>query len=558
MSAHADWLDRFFSAYYRHRPVEATFIGIHDYDDQLPDLSERGLADLMAEMERLLADCPADAAEDPILTLDCRLARDFLTIQLAECQGSHYWRGNPSLHVGEAIFGVLGLFLRDYAPLPERVRAAIGRLRGIPAFLGNARSIIGAAPAAWIERAARECDGALAFLGSGVDLLIAEYAITTPGLRDAAREAAAAFVAFREWLVRDCLPRATTDYAAGSDFFDLLMARGHHFAQESGAMLRHAREVLAETEDELARRAEGIGVATGDWRAALAQLADRRPDTADYLNRYRATWAAMWQVSNERDLLTWPDFPIRYQPIPAWARGCAPYLYFLHYRAPGPFDLPRVAVHPYLVTPIDTTYPVAEQEALLRATNDAVIKTNHVIHHGGIGHHLQNWHAARAASRIGQIAAVDCASRLAMFSGGTMAEGWSSYTTGLLAEVGFLSPLEEFAELHARLRQAGRSICDIALHRGDISLNDAAALYERIGMAPAAAQAEAVKNSSFPGAAVIYLFGTDAIRDLRATLAARQGSRFSLRAFHDSFLAHGSIPVPLIAQRMLASDEGEE
>ncbi|MFN8537737.1 MAG: DUF885 family protein [Thermomicrobiales bacterium] len=551
MSPHIAWLDQFFATYYRLHPVDATFIGVHAHDDQLPDLSEHGLADQITAMETLLATCPSDLPADPTLALDCQLARDFLTIQLAECRGTHFWRTNPSLHVGEAIFGVLALFLRDHAPLPDRTRAAIARLRAIPTFLARAQTTITSAPLAWIERAARECDGALAFLTGGLDLLIAENAITTPGLRDAARDAATAFATFRDWLLRDLSPRATANYAAGSDFFDLLMSRGHHFDRDSAAMLTYAQSVLAETEAELARRAETFGVAPGNWRAALAQLADHHPTTADYLDRYRTTWAAMHRTATDHDLLTWPDFPIRYQPIPAWAQSCAPYLYFLHYRAPAPFDLPRLPVHPYLVTPIDTTYPREEQQSRLRATNDAVIKTNHVIHHGGIGHHVQNWHAARAASRIGQIAAVDCASRIAFFSGGTMAEGWSSYTTGLLAEVGFLTPLEQFAELHARLRQAARSIADIGLHRHDISLQDATALYERIGMTPAAAHVEAVKNSTFPGAAVIYLFGTDAIRTLRTTLAAQHGPTFTLRTFHDQLLAHGSIPIPLIAKKML-------
>ena len=30
-------LDAFFAAYYRRCPVSATFIGVHDYDDRLPD-----------------------------------------------------------------------------------------------------------------------------------------------------------------------------------------------------------------------------------------------------------------------------------------------------------------------------------------------------------------------------------------------------------------------------------------------------------------------------------------------------------------------------------------
>lgn len=551
MPTHADWLDRFFAAYYRRRPVDATFIGVHDDDDRLPDLSANGVADLVAEMEGLLASCPPGAATDPIVALDCELARDFLAIQLAECRGRHSWVGNPCLYTGEAIFGVLALFLRDYAPLPERVRAAIGRLRAVPTLLAQGRANMASAPAAWTARARAECDGALAFLGAGVDRLIADYAITTPGFREAADGAAAAFAAFRDWLRDDLRPAPPDAIAAGSDIFDLLLARGHHFADDGATLAARAREVLAATEEELARGAEAFGVAPGDWRAALARLAERHPAAEGYLDRFRATWAAMRRAALDHDLITWPDFPIEYRPVPAWARGCAPYLYFLPYRAPGPFDLPRVPVHPYLVPPLDGLSPEAQAERL-RANNDAVIATNHVIHHGGLGHHVQNWYAARAASRVGQIAAVDCAARIAWFSGGTMAEGWSCYTTGLMAEVGALSPLETYAEGYARLRQAARAICDAGLHLGDMSLDGAATFYaDHAGLAPAAARAEATKNSLFPGAAIIYLFGTDAVRDLRAAVAAREGPAFSLRAFHDRFLAHGSLPVPVIARLML-------
>lgn len=70
-------------------------------------------------------------------------------------------------------------------------------------------------------------------------------------------------------------------------------------------------------------------VRAGDWRAALALLNERHPTADGYLDRYRQTWAAMQRAAVEHDLVTWPDFPIRYQPIPAWARGCAPYLYLL-------------------------------------------------------------------------------------------------------------------------------------------------------------------------------------------------------------------------------------
>ena len=255
--------------------------------------------------------------------------------------------------------------------------------------------------------------------------------------------------------------------------------------------------------------------------------------------------------AEQHALLTWPDYPIRYVPQPEWARAAAPHLYFLFYHAPAPFD--RLPDHEYLVTPIEPDMPPDEIERRLRATNDSAIKLNHVVHHGAIGHHVQNWHAARAESRIGQIAAVDCAARIAMFCGGTMAEGWACYTTELMDQFGFLTPLEHFSELHTRMRMAARALVDVRLHTGTITLDQAVAFYrDRAGMAPAAAQAEAVKNSMYPGTAMMYLLGTDGIHGLRRELADRPG--FELRAFHDRLLSFGSIPVPLIAAEMRKQD----
>ena len=48
-----DPIDAFINAYCRRRPVSASFLGINDYDELLPDLSEKGVADTVAEMQSL-------------------------------------------------------------------------------------------------------------------------------------------------------------------------------------------------------------------------------------------------------------------------------------------------------------------------------------------------------------------------------------------------------------------------------------------------------------------------------------------------------------------------
>jgi uncharacterized protein (DUF885 family) len=543
------WLDRFFLALYAADPVSATFIGVHDRDHLLPDYSEDGAGAALAEMRALLAACP-DAERDARTALeriDLRLARGHLEIRIREYESAHFHRGNPAVYTSEAVFGVLSLFLTDFAPIGERVEAAVERLRAVPELLAQGRANVRSAPVAWTERALRECTGALAFLGEGIDLLAASERIPGRALRDAANTAAAAFRAYRDHLASGLLGRPHDRYGCGEEMLALCMRAGHHIETAPDELARWAESELEAAEARLQAGARALG-GTGPAES-LARLADAHPPAERYYQRYGEEWASVRAAVEANALLTWPDSPIRYVPRPPWSRAAAPYLYFLFYRSPAAYGRPPV--HDYLVTPIEPDMPADERTRLLRENNDAVIRLNHVIHHGGIGHHVQNWHAFRSPSRIGRIAAVDCASRIALLCGGTMAEGWACYATDLMGEIGFLTPLEQLAELRSRTRMCARALVDVRLHQRRLTLEDAAALYEtRAGMSHAAASAEAVKNSMHPGAALMYLAGRDAIHTLRKELSARAGAGFDLRTFHDRFLSFGSIPVSLIAQAM--------
>ncbi|MGQ0568011.1 MAG: DUF885 family protein [Armatimonadota bacterium] len=543
-------LDAFFDWYYRTYPVNATFIGVHDHDGRLPDYSDGGIGDALAGitfLQQRLRDLPPEPLTEAE-SLDRKLVDGFLDIQRWEYASTHFHRGNPCVFTGEAAFGVIALFLRPFAPFPTRMEAALERMMAIPTLLAQGRHVR-RAPRAWTERAIRECAGALAFFQGGVEILIREEGIEHPGFRAAVSTAAAAFRDFQDYLETDLLRHPADDYACGGDALDLLLRRGHFLDMDAAAVRGLAEEHMATCEAHLETHASGLGATS--WREALALLPDRHPTVAQYYARYTNVWQDARNAAETRGLVTWPDYPIRYVPQPVWAREAVPHLYFLFYRSPSSFD--RLPMVDYLVTPIDPDMPPEEQTRRLRATNDSVITLNHVVHHGGLGHHVQNWYAFRAASRVGQVAAVDCAGRIAMYCGGTMAEGWACYATDLMDEIGFLEPLERLAQAHTRLRIAARALVDVKLHTCEWTLEEAAACYrDRVGMSPDAAHAEAVKNSMFPGTALMYLVGTEQIHRLRRDLAARRPG-FDLRRFHDRFLSYGSVPVSLICAAMRES-----
>gem|GEM_PF-314681 len=565
-------LNAFFAQYFARNPVTATFTGIHAHDHRLPDWSPQARLLEIDEMRAVHAQVSADHpyphdgfaafARDPD-ALDAELARANLDVRIAEAQSSHFHRRNPALWTGEAIFGCVSLMIRPFAPFEERLPALAARLSAIPEFLAALReTLTEPTPAVWTQRALRECAAAEELFNVGLLQWLALHqpsadrhslhanslpSSSVDAVFAAAARARAAFADTARWLEAR-VDAGDHNPACGEELLAVLLTRGH-FCEEA------PRQLLARATDAMKNAHEQLTLALvpfeGSWSRAQSAMAEDCCTLDEYYGAFERRWQEIRAGVTRHDAVTWPRWPIRYVPIPPWASASAPRLYWLFYRSPAPFD--PYDVYDYVVTPVDDTLDETTQRAQLAAWNHSVITLNHVVHHGGVGHHVQNWHARhRSTSRIGTLAAVDAASRIGMFLGGTMAEGWACYATGLTEELGLLSDLEVISERHTSVRLLARAIVDLRLHLGDWTFAQGIAYYEeQVGMSHDVAVAETTKNSMFPATALMYWLGTQTIRDLRAQLrSTRSDAEFSLKAFHDELLSRGAIPVPLVARLM--------
>jgi hypothetical protein len=314
------------------------------------------------------------------------------------------------------------------------------------------------------------------------------------------------------------------------------------------ALRSRAERGLAESRATLEQMAEALD--RNGWPGIEARLRADHPTVDDYLATFEREWHACRQACAAAEVVTWPDYPLRYATIPTHTRDVAPQLYYLFYRSPAPFD--GAPAHEAVVPTIDPADTGEERRRRLEAANRSVIRLNHVIHHGALGHHVQNWFASRSASRIGQIAAVDCASRIGLFCGGTMAEGWACYAVDLMEEIGHLTALERVAHQHSRVRLLARACLDIGIHGDGWTTEQASRFWQQaLGASAESAAGEVTRASMFPATAIMYWLGTTSIHDLRAAMVAREGAGFSLRRFHDRVLAHGSLPVTVVTALML-------
>jgi uncharacterized protein (DUF885 family) len=115
-------------------------------------------------------------------------------------------------------------------------------------------------------------------------------------------------------------------------------------------------------------------------------------------------------------------------------------------------------------------------------------------------------------------------------------------------------PVFRMFQLKDQLWRAVRVVVDIGMHTGELDVD--AAVDELVRVADLErpnAVAEVRRYTSSPTYQICYAIGKDEIRTLRTRCRALDGAAFRLGAFHDELLSFGTLPVPLIADAMLAA-----
>ena len=221
---------------------------------------------------------------------------------------------------------------------------------------------------------------------------------------------------------------------------------------------------------------------------------------------------------------------------PAFLRSSVPYA---AYSRPGPLDASRIG-HFY-VTPVAKDAPREVQERQLAAHNVYDIPGT-VWHEAYPGHHLQFVYAKDLKSKVRKLN-----------DSPLLSEGWGLYCEELAYETGYYTnDKERLMQLNWRLQRAARVVLDVSLHAGKMSYDDAVRfLVEKVRMNREQAIGSVTDYTKMPTYFPSYLLGMLEIVRIREGFRARLGARFTLREFHERFLAFGNVPPALIESELI-------
>ena len=541
------FIDEYLEFLYENAPTAAAGDGMHAHDDRLDDLSRasvdaqgRELGGFARRLDRITT--RSLTAEEQ---LERRMLADHIRGRLYELDEVRPWERDPRHYADLLAAALAGQALFDHAPVEERARRVVSKLRQTPRFLEAAAANVEDPPGIFIKAGAERFDSVAAFIDRDLPRAFRrlEDLHLLGDLADAAAEATAAIQRYTEHL-RDALaPRSRATFRLGRERFDGRLRHREGIGLGAEQLLSIAERELAREQSrfcEVAARIDSKADPADAWR----QVRRRHPEPGALVRTVSGQLADLVSFIERNDLVTLPDDPsIVVAPTPGCLRGTQAGV-----RPPGPFE-PRALASCYYVADVDPSWPAERREEHLRDLNFATLWSLSA-HEAYPGHHLHFLHQRRVRGAL---------RKSLLFAPVSFVEGWAHYAGHMVMEAGLARGDDaiELGQVVEKLLRLARLVVGIRLHADDLSVEQGVRFFrEEAYLEEGSARREAERGTFDPDYA-LYAVGRLMLAKLRDDLEAREGSRFSLKSFHDRLLGRGSVPLWL-HRTLFLGDTGDD
>jgi uncharacterized protein (DUF885 family) len=528
-------------------PTHATLDGIHVHDDLLEDLSRHGIeveTRALAGYLRRLDEIDTGSLT-PVEKLEHRMLSANLRGRMFELEEVRTWERNPQHYADIIASSLAGQALFTYAPVAERARRVLSKLRQTPRVIQAARDNIKEPPGIFVKVGIETMRGALKFIDQELPRAFSSLddMHLLGDLADAQTEASQAVASYIDYLDTEVGPKARATFRLGQNRFEQKVKFEEGLSTPLDRLLAIALRELGETQEafrQLASKAHG-----GDPLEAWRRTKEEHPRPGQLISVARAQLDTLKTFLERQSLISLPaGEPVIVAPTPEFYRWS-----FASMWTPGPFESKPTKAYYYL-TDAEPSWPPDRQEEYLRDYNTPTLWSIS-IHEVYPGHFLHYQHLRRVESKV---------RKSIMFAPASFVEGWAHYCEQMMVEAGFERQNTSFklGQLAEALIRLVRVIVGIRLHTEDMSVEQGVRLFREEAFLEEATARREAERGTFDPTYLVYSVGKLMLLKLRQDCKQHQGKAFSLKTFHDTVLANGTAPLWLHRQLLLgAADSGD-
>ena len=540
------FVDEYLAYLYEINPTTATFDGVHVHDDLLEDFSRQGID---AQIRTLGGFARRLAAIDPNRLTDIeRLERPALESSIRarvfELEDVRTFERNPQLYADTLATSLAGQALFDYAPLAERARRVLSKLRQVPRLMQSAKDNIKDPPGIFIKVGLESLRGTLRFIHDDLPRAFADLGDLhlLGDLADAATEASNAIGTHVEYLETDLALRSKGSFRLGREKFEQKFVLDEGITIGADRLLDIATRELAATQEEFRKVAARVN--GGDPLAAWRKTKADHPPAGQLVAVAQQQLDELVEFLRRERIVSVPEgAPVAVRPTPKFYRWTAASMW-----TPGPFETKPVRAF-YYITDVDPSWPPDKQDEHLRDFSYGALWAIS-IHEVFPGHFLHYQHLRHVDSTL---------RKSILFSSSAFVEGWAHYCEQMMVDEGFRKNdrgvrLGQLAEALIRLC---RCIVGIRLHCEDMSVEQAVRFFREEAFLEETAARREAERGTFDPSYILYSAGKLMLLKLREDYKAHVGAKFSLHGFHDTLLGNGTVPIWLHRSLMLGPQNGE-
>ena len=541
------FVDEYLDFLHDRAPTAACDDGVHLHDDRLEDLSRsaieqetRELGGFARRLDRIST--RSLTAEEQ---LERRMLGDDIRGRLFELEEIRPWERDPQHYAHLLATSLAGQTLFDYAPVEERARRVVSKLRQTPRLLETAEANVPDPPGIFIKTGAETFDGVAAFIERDLPRAFRqlEDMHLLGDLADAASEATEAIGRYTGHLRDTLAPRSRATFRLGTERFEGRLRHQDGIPIAAERLLAVAERELARTQEQF-REAAALVNPKATPADAWEQVKARHPAPGELVQAARDQLGDLVTFIERNAIVSVPEHePVHVAPTPDFYRWTYASVWM-----PGPFESKPLPSY-YYVTDVDPSWTVDQADEHLRNLNFATLRSVSV-HEAYPGHFLHSCHQRRIERPI---------RKSSLFAPTSFVEGWAHYCEQMMMEAGLGrdDATLELGQLAEALLRLARMVVGIRLHTEDMSVEQGVRFFrDEAYLEEASARREAERGTFDPGY-VLYSAGRLMLVKLREDVQAREGAAFSLKSFHDRLLGHGSVPLWL-HRTLLLGDTGDD
>jgi uncharacterized protein (DUF885 family) len=524
-------------------PGQASLDGVHLHDDLLEDLSRAGidahLRALSGFSRRLHQIDPS--VLPPVEQIEHPIVAASIEGRMFELEQVRTWERNPQYYGDLLGTSLASQTLFPYAPEADRARRVLSKLRQTTRLVQAARDNIKDTAGIFVKIGLETWRGVLSFIDRDLPRAFStlDDLHLLGDLADASTEASTAVTSYIDYLERDLAPRARASFRLGRDRFEQKLKLDEGIDLGVERLLSIAMRELTETQEEF--RAVAGRLNGGDPLTAWREAKEEHPASGELLDVAREQIAELLTFLQRSGVVSMPQAePVVVATSPEFYRWA-----FASMWTPGPFESKPTRAY-YYITDVDRSWPAERQKEHLRDFNYPTL-WNISMHEVYPGHFLHYQHLRQVESKV---------RKSTFFSPASFVEGWAHYCEHMMIEAGFKRgdariKLGQLAESLVRL---ARFIVSIRLHTEDLSVEQGMRFFRDEAFLEEATARREAERGTFDPTYLVYSVGKLMLLKLRHDYKEQQGSKYSLRTFHDTVLGHGT--APFWAHRRLLLGDG--